>query len=42
MAQTNIYLDEEEEKIVAEYKEKHKINSKQDSIKKMIREFKKR
>lgn len=39
MAQNNIYLDEKEEEKVKKIQEEWKINSKQETIKKMIREF---
>ena len=40
MAQNNIYLDEKEEEKVKRLQEEWKINSKQETIKKIIREFK--
>lgn len=39
MAQNNIYLDEKEEDKVKKLQEEWKINSKQETIKKIIREF---
>lgn len=39
MSQSNVYFDEEEETIISDFKYKWKI-SKQEVIKKIIREFK--
>jgi hypothetical protein len=39
MAQNNIYLDEKEENKVKKLQEEWKINSKQETIKKIIRDF---
>lgn len=40
--QNNIYLDEEEEKIIQEFKHRWGLKSKQETIKKIIREFSKK
>jgi len=39
MPQTNIYLDEEEDEVVIRFSKKYKL-SKQETIKKIIRELK--
>jgi len=41
MAQTNLYFDEEEEKIISKHKKLWKL-SKHDTLKKIVREFERR